>query len=150
MNRITRRLFAVALAGAVSFAPIPFAASQPVVTTVYAHGHHSGGGHHGSNGYQGGHHSDESDIHYYYCNGHDAHQHTNGICPYASSDTSGSVSKKTIKKVQKRLNHLGYHCGKANGVLSSKTKKALRKFQRECSLEANGTIQQSTLNALGL
>ena len=64
--------------------------------TVYAHGHH-GSGHHGSaaaNYYCGGH---EAHLHengvcpyaeeeYYNCGGHEAHLHENGVCPYAEEE----------------------------------------------------------------
>ncbi len=58
------------------------------------------------------------------------------------------VKKSTIKKVQKRLNKIGYKCGKANGVMNAKTKKALRRFKKAKKLKINSTIDTSTLKAL--
>lgn len=163
MRRVTRSLLAVAVAGVVSLSPAVGVADQPFVTTVYAHGH--GGGHHGGgygygngncNGYGGG-----AAPCYYYCNGHEAHLHNNGVCPYAytappvstpapAAPAKQTVSKSTVRKVQKRLNRIGYRCGRANGVMNAKTKKAVRRFKRDCGLRANCAIKKSVLRALGL
>lgn len=146
MKRMKRTLLALALAGAVSVSP----------ATVYAHGHH-GGCHGGSSVnyyYCGGHsahthsggicpYADEDP--YYYCGGHAAHTHHNGVCPYAST-----VSRTTVKKVQRVLNQCGYSCGTADGVMGTKTKKALKKFQKDNGLKSDGVIGQATLTALGL
>lgn len=150
MKRLKRTLLAAALVGAVSFT----AAGQSV-TTAYAHGHH-GGGHCGSsvNYYYCGGHSAHThsggvcpyaDDDYYYCGGHSAHTHHNGVCPYAST-----VSSSTIRSVQRTLNRCGYNCGTADGVMGTKTKRALKKYQRDNGLTADGAIGQQTLNALGL
>ena len=157
MKRMRRTWLAAALAGVVSFAPAAYAATQMPVTVVYAHGHHSSG-HHSSSSvnyyYCGGHdahtHSGgvcpyADDDPYYYCGGHSAHTHANGVCPYASS-----VRRNTIKRVQKKLNRCGYNCGTADGVMGTKTKRALKQFQRDNNLKADGVIGQQTLAALGL
>ena len=34
-----------------------------------------------------------------------------------------------MKKVQKKLNKLGYNCGKADGIYGTKTKNAIKDFQ---------------------
>lgn len=150
-------LLAVALAGTVLLTPAVSAVNQMPVTVAYAHGHHSSG-HHSSTStnyyYCGGHdahthrggvcpYADEDP--YYYCGGHDAHTHHNGVCPYASS-----VSRNTVKRVQKKLNRCGYNCGTADGVMGTKTKRALKRFQRDNDLTADGVIGQQTLAALGL
>lgn len=147
MKKIGRSLLAVVLAGMVSITPVAGGTGQIFMATVYAHGHHGGNSHHGNSGTAG----------YYYCGGHEAHQHPNGTCPYANSSVgnnnqnkSNSVKKSTIKKVQKKLKKLGYHCGKANGVMNVKTKEALKEFQRDNCLKVNGAIKKQTLKALGL
>ena len=61
---------------------------------------------------------------------------------------AGSVKKNTIKKVQRRLNKIGYRCGKINGIMNAKTKNALRKFKKTKGLKANCIINTSTLKAL--
>lgn len=151
MKRMKRTLLAAALIGAVSFTT----AGQSVVT-AYAHGH-CGGGHCGSYTnyyYCGGHgahvHNEgvcpyADDDPYYYCGGHGAHTHPDGICPYVAT-----VSKTTIRKVQRTLNRCGYSCGTADGVMGTKTKRALKKYQRDNGLTADGLIGRQTLDALGL
>lgn len=126
---------------------------------VYAHG----SGHHGS-----GHHS--SSVSYYYCGGHSAHTHTGGVCPYADENAdyyhcggypghlhengvcpyAGMVSRSTVKKVQKKLNRYGYNCGTADGIMGAKTRRSLKKYQRDNGLTADGVIGKDTLKALGI
>ncbi len=151
MKRLKRTLFAAALIGAVSFTT----AGQSA-TVAYAHGHH-GGGHCGSytNYYYCGGHSAHThrggicpyadDDPYYYCGGHNAHTHPDGVCPYAYS-----VSRTTIRKVQRTLNRCGYNCGTADGVMGTMTKRALKSYQRANGLTADGVIGQKTLEALGI
>lgn len=153
MSKIKKGFLIAALVGAVSLTPGTYNAEQPLVAVVYAHGHHGGGGYHGYCGGGGG--CADAPA-YFYCGGHGAHQHANGICPYAGTSTAQqqnkvkTVKKSTIKKVQKKLKRLGYRCGKANGVMNVKTKKALKRFQRDYCLKVNGAIKKQTLRALGL
>ena len=75
--------------------------------------------------------------------------------PTASSTKLNTINKaatkkKTIKKVQKRLNKIGYNCGKANGIMNKKTKNALRKFKKAKGLKANISIDGLTLRTLGI
>lgn len=162
MKRIARSLLAITLAGMVSFAPAAPAVNPSPATTALAHS--------GRTDRNGGHRDNRNasglGSYHYHCGGHPAHLHENGICPYASSSTgsasssssegngssasSSSVSKNTIKKVQKRLNELGYDCGTPDGIMGSKTKRALKKFQKDSGLTADGIIGQKTLEALGL
>lgn len=149
MGRMKCGILALAITSAVLLAP---------AVDVCAHGHSSG------------HHSNSASTSYYYCGGHAAHTHTGGVCPYADEDAdyyhcgghaahlhengvcpyAGMVSSSTIKKVQKKLNSCGYSCGKADGVLGAKTKKALKKYQRDNGLTADGIIGSATLAAMGI
>ncbi|MCI8306722.1 MAG: peptidoglycan-binding protein [Lachnospiraceae bacterium] len=125
--------------------------------TSYAHpgeGHH-GGGHHNNN-------LDEHDYNHYYCGGNPAHLHQNGICPYASSsgtynqkdtkkpNTSANNNASKIRKIQKKLNKLGYKCGKADGICDKKTRKAIKKYQDENNLKANGKINKTLCRKLNI
>ena len=150
MKKWKRTLLAAALVGAASFTTVGQSA-----TVAYAHGCHSGG-HCGTSTnyyYCGGHsahtHSGGvcpyADDDMYYCGGHDAHTHNNGVCPYTSS-----VSRSTVRSVQRTLKRCGYNCGTADGVMGTKTKRALKRFQRDHGLTADGVIGQETLEALGL
>lgn len=64
--------------------------------------------------------------------------------------TKVAAKKNTIKKVQRRLNKIGYPCGKVNGIMNAKTCNALREFKSSEGLKANNVINQSTLKALGI
>ena len=96
---------------------------------------------------------------HYHCGGYPAHLHKNGVCPYSTtstyttdSDDSDSIviTKTIIKKVQNVLNDLGYKCGKADGVMGNKTKKALKQYQEDYGLEVDGKIGKEVLESLGI
>ena len=59
-----------------------------------------------------------------------------------------TINKATIKLIQKRLNKIGYNCGKANGTMNKTTKNALKKFKKASGLKANSSITKATLKAL--
>lgn len=98
---------------------------------------------------------------HYHCGGHPAHSHINGICPYSSSAKKSTTTKKTstkkvskyyksstVKKVQKKLNKLGYKCGKADGIYGTGTKKAIKKFQKKKHLSVTGKINKTLIKKL--
>ena len=103
---------------------------------------------------------------YHYHHGMGPHLHPGGVCPYSSSSASSSYSStrrttttkttskyywtSTVKKVQKKLNKLGYDCGKADGIYGTKTKKAIKKFQRKNDLSVNGNINKTLLKKLNI
>ena len=146
MKRMKCGILTLAITGAVLLTP---------AVDAYAHGH--GCGHHSSTSYYycGGHSAHthaggvcpyaDDDTCYYYCGGHSAHLHENGVCPYA-----GTVSKSTVRKVQRKLNRCGYNCGTADGVIGTKTRKSLKRYQRDNGLTADGVIGSATLKALGI
>ena len=63
---------------------------------------------------------------------------------YTSPNTYGD----DVKKLQNRLNELGYSCGSADGYFGVKTKNALIKFQMENGLSTDGILNDATLKAL--
>ncbi|MDE6887476.1 MAG: peptidoglycan-binding protein [Eubacterium sp.] len=162
MKRITRSLLAASLAGMMIFTPVASAGSQPARMVAQAHSGRtdSNGGHRDNRNASG------LGSYHYHCGGYPAHLHENGVCPYTDSASSAAgssasqgvgtsrrsaaVSSSTVKKVQKKLNRLGYECGTADGIMGSKSKKALKKFQRDHELQADGVIGKKTLKALGL
>ncbi len=77
MRRVNRCLLSGVLAGVLIFSPVS-------MVTVLAQGHHggSGGQHCGQ--------STPNSVTYYYCGGHEAHHHENGVCPYAG-EAAGAV-----------------------------------------------------------
>lgn len=53
---------------------------------------------------------------------HPHHLHENGVCPHSNHtkpscrrDSALCYRTSTVKRVQKRLNRLGYKCGRTNG-----------------------------------
>lgn len=69
MKKMMRNLMASAFAGVLVLFPVVCALGMSPALTASAHGHGSG------------HHSSSSPT-YYYCGGHGAHYHNNGVCPY--------------------------------------------------------------------
>lgn len=113
----------------------------------------SSGGHHDYNNISG------LGYYHYHCGGHPAHLHPNGICPYSSAaKTSISTTKKvskyytssTVKKVQTKLNKLGYKCGRADGIYGTKTKNAIKKFQKKKRMTVSGKINKTLLKKLNI
>ena len=51
--------------------------------------------------------------------------------------------------LQKRLNELGYNCGKADKVFGNATAKAVKKFQKANSLDQDSIVGEKTAHALG-
>ena len=54
----------------------------------------------------------------------------------------------TVKKVQKKLNKLGYKCGTADGIYGTKTKNAIKDFQRDEGMTVNGEIKKALIKKL--
>lgn len=117
--------------------------------------------HSGRTDSSGGHHDNKNasglGSYHYHCGGHPAHLHPNGVCPYSSAahqstTTTKKVSKyyraSTVRKVQNKLNKLGYKCGKADGAYGSKTKAAIKKFQKKQGMSVNGKINKTLLKKL--
>ena len=53
-----------------------------------------------------------------------------------------------VRRVQQKLNDIGFHAGAVDGVLGPQTESALRQFQRTRYLDATGHIDSKTLAAL--
>lgn len=69
--------------------------------------------------------------------------------------TSSAVLKKgnsgsDVRKLQQRLSDLGYSVGTVDGVYGSKTVEAVKKFQRDNYLTADGIAGSKTLSKLGI
>lgn len=63
---------------------------------------------------------------------------------------SGSLRKADIASAQSALSALGHDAGEADGVLGSRTRAALRAFQLQRGLPADGYPDQTTLEALNV
>lgn len=55
-----------------------------------------------------------------------------------------------VRKIQQRLNKLGYQTGKADGIYGPQTAYAVGQFQNDQGLVADGEVGPETLSALGL
>lgn len=128
--------------------------------------------HSGRTDSSGGHHDYKNasglGSYHYHCGGYPAHLHENGICPYSgdssgtsttsNSSSSSAINKKTskyytnsiVKKVQKKLNKLGYDCGAEDGIYGTKTKNAIKEFQSDEGMTVNGKIKKALLKKLNI
>lgn len=102
---------------------------------------------------------------YHYHHGYGPHLHTGNICPYdvevvvvkkvtptksTTYKSSTSSSKKSFNvSLQRRLSELGYNCGTPDGVVGKKTKTAIKAFQQDYGLLADGIVGIKTRSALG-
>ena len=66
----------------------------------------------------------------------------------ASSTTSASADVNTIKSVQTMLKALKYYGGELTGHFGGKTKEAVRQFQRDHDISADGVAGPKTLEAI--
>ena len=62
--------------------------------------------------------------------------------------TSPCMEGEDVKKLQTKLNSLGYSCGSADGVFGLKTELALKRFQRDNNLEDDGIFGPASLAAI--
>lgn len=59
------------------------------------------------------------------------------------------IDSYLIKRVQTKLNSLGYNCGTADGIMGSATKQALAKYQNDNNLPV-GNLNIATMQKLGV
>jgi len=95
--------------------------------------------------------SNRANSAYYYQSGefneiHPEEAYPNNLPRLSSSgDDSGLIAQ-----VQRRLHAHGFDAGPVNGDFGSKTQAALAQFQLSQSLPVSGSLDSSTLNALGV
>ncbi len=63
-------------------------------------------------------------------------------------DTRPALRGDDVAELQVRLAQLGFNPGRIDGIFGPLTAGALSEFQRNCGLEANGTVTKETLQAL--
>ena len=56
----------------------------------------------------------------------------------------------TVKTIQTKLKRWGYYSGSVDGIFGSKTKEAVKYFQRKNNLTVDGVVGPKTLKALGI
>lgn len=70
----------------------------------------------------------------------------------ASAETlskSGSRGDE-VRRIQKKLKELGYYTGSVDGIFGARTQSAVKAFQRNCGITADGIAGPTTLLYLGL
>ena len=55
-----------------------------------------------------------------------------------------------VRRIQKKLRSLGYYKGAVDGVYGTGTQKAVREFQQNCGIKADGIAGPKTIRYLGL
>jgi peptidoglycan hydrolase-like protein with peptidoglycan-binding domain len=78
-----------------------------------------------------------------------------GVVGHEGTDANGKVTTTpakdgTVKNAQVALNNQGYNVGSADGQYGPNTQSAVRRFQAERGLTQTGTLDDSTLTALGV
>lgn len=68
---------------------------------------------------------------------------------YAATYKQGSTGS-TVKTIQQKLKNWGYYKGSVDGIFGSKTKEAVKYFQKKNGLTADGIVGNKTLKALGI
>ncbi|MBQ8426515.1 MAG: spore cortex-lytic enzyme [Clostridia bacterium] len=68
---------------------------------------------------------------------------------YAAVYRQGS-SGSTVRTIQQKLKNWGYYKGSVDGIFGSKTKEAVKYFQRKNGLTADGIVGAKTLKVLGM
>lgn len=53
-----------------------------------------------------------------------------------------------VSQLQKRLNTLGFNCGKADGIFGRITERAIRDFQKNVGIPSDGIVGEATLAAM--
>lgn len=83
--------------------------------------------------------------------GYIGHEGTDANGKVSKSSASGtSASGDTVRNAQVALNSQGYDAGPADGQFGPNTQGAVRRFQTERGLTPSGTLDSSTLSALGV
>ncbi len=75
------------------------------------------------------------------------HYHNGGPAKQAPEDKE---DKEEVRKIQQKLNELGFDCGAADGIMGPKTEEAIKEFQKSKGLEPDGIVGPKTKEALGL
>jgi peptidoglycan hydrolase-like protein with peptidoglycan-binding domain len=66
------------------------------------------------------------------------------------ADPSTMDRSARVRMAQQALQEKGYNPGPIDGVMGSKTRAALKEFQRKEGLEANGRLDMTTMSRLGM
>ena len=78
--------------------------------------------------------------------------HNLALCQTAlqAANLSYGTNGGLVEDVQTRLRNLGYYTVRVDGIFGSGTQSAVRRFQQDIGLTADGIVGPATLNALGI
>lgn len=68
----------------------------------------------------------------------------------AAATRSGNASAASVRRTQQELRSEGYYHGRVDGVMGPQTRQALRQYQRDHSLPANGRLTRPTAEHMGV
>lgn len=74
---------------------------------------------------------------------------THAQTAYAAVYRQGNTGS-TVRTIQQKLKNWGYYKGSVDGIFGSKTKEAVKYFQRKNGLTVDGIVGNKTLAALGI
>ena len=69
---------------------------------------------------------------------------------YVQTDAIETLTTSETKTVQRKLKNWGYYTGSVDGIYGSKTKKAVRLFQKKNGLTVDGIVGPKTAKAIGI
>lgn len=80
---------------------------------------------------------------------------TGKFAPYSVQKVCAATLKvgstgSAVKKMQQKLKNWGYYTGSVDGIFGSKTREAVKYFQRRNGLAVDGIVGAKTLAALGM
>jgi membrane-bound lytic murein transglycosylase B len=58
-----------------------------------------------------------------------------------------ALGRRSVRELQRLLNRLGYSAGRADGVIGSRTRAAIRSFERDRGMEVRGRATTTVLEA---
>lgn len=61
-----------------------------------------------------------------------------------------NMNQDTVRQVQQELSEAGHNPGPIDGVMGEQTKSALKQYQQAQGMEATGTLDERTMDALGV
>lgn len=61
-----------------------------------------------------------------------------------------ALSPEEIRQVQQKLNESGFDAGQVDGIMGPRTEAAIKNFQESNAIEATGSLNQKTLDELGV
>ena len=62
--------------------------------------------------------------------------------------TSPNLRGDDVAELQGGLNHIGFECGRVDGILGPRTARALQDFQHNCGLHDDGVCGPDTVRSL--